>query len=90
MLFHIKNPFIFTIFGASGDLAKLKIFPTMYELMAQRRFPEEFYIVGYARTPMSRKAFRDIVKTSVEEKFGEHTNTKILNKLLRHVWTNAC
>ncbi|MBT3418998.1 MAG: glucose-6-phosphate dehydrogenase, partial [Candidatus Magasanikbacteria bacterium] len=86
MLFSITNPFVFTVFGASGDLAKLKIFPTLYELMLQNRFPKEFYIVGFSRTKLTQSAFRKIFKESVEKKFGKDVNTKVLNALIKHVY----
>lgn len=86
MLYQIKKPFIFTIFGASGDLAKLKIFPTMYELALQKRFPETYYIVGYSRTPMTQAAFRKIFKESIEKKFKGNLNKKVLTKLIKNVY----
>lgn len=54
----IEKPFILTIFGASGDLAKLKIFPALFSLAAQKRLPKEFLIVGYARSAKSEAEFR--------------------------------
>jgi glucose-6-phosphate 1-dehydrogenase len=86
MLFSITNPFVFTVFGASGDLAKLKIFPTLYELMLQNRFPKEFYIVGFSRTKLTQVAFRKIFKESIEKKFGKDVNAKVLNALIKHVY----
>ncbi len=86
MLYQIKSPFIFTIFGASGDLAQLKIFPTLYELALQKRFPKTYYIVGYSRTNYTQKEFREIFKKSVEKKFKENTNKKILDELIKHVY----
>jgi len=49
----IKEPFNFIIFGASGDLANLKLFPSLYELALQKRFPEQYSIIGYARSDIS-------------------------------------
>jgi len=86
MLFQIKKPFICTIFGASGDLAKLKIFPTLYELALQKRFPDNYYIVGYSRTNISQKAFKTIVKESIEKKFKQNINKTVLNTLLKNVY----
>ncbi len=57
-IFRIKDPLIFTIYGASGDLAKLKIFPALFALAAQNRFPENLAIVGYARSQKTHEEFR--------------------------------
>ncbi len=62
----IDNPFILTIFGASGDLAKLKIFPALFTLAVQKRLPEEFFIVGFARSEKTEEEFRKEFCESVQ------------------------
>lgn len=85
MLYQISSPFIFTIFGASGDLAKLKIFPTLYELALQNRLPKKYLIVGYARTNISQTEFKKIFAKSIESKFGKTLNKKVLQELTKNV-----
>ncbi len=46
------------IFGASGDLAKRKLIPAVYNLAAGGFLPEEFAIAGISRSPMSDDEFR--------------------------------
>jgi glucose-6-phosphate 1-dehydrogenase len=46
------------IFGASGDLAKLKLIPAVYELAREKLLPERFVLVGYSRTAMTDEQFR--------------------------------
>jgi glucose-6-phosphate 1-dehydrogenase len=41
------------IFGASGDLAKKKTFPTIWSLYLHDYLPENVEIIGYARTKMT-------------------------------------
>lgn len=60
------QPFTLTIFGASGDLAATKIFPVLYELAALKKFPQSFFIVGFARTKMDRKTFQRHVEKSIK------------------------
>jgi glucose-6-phosphate 1-dehydrogenase len=83
---NLKKPFIFTIFGASGDLAKLKIFPALYELAAQHRFPNEFFIVGYARTSKSREAFQNEFTKAVEAHSKIVLDKEILAHLVQRVY----
>jgi glucose-6-phosphate 1-dehydrogenase len=92
-LFHIKDPFILTIFGASGDLAKIKIFPALYRLMEQKRFPKDFYIVGFARSTKTEKEFRKEFYESVagrikseSSKMSSELNKALLNELLDRVF----
>ena len=44
---------IFVVFGASGDLAKKKIYPTLWALFKERLMPKQTRIVGYARSKLS-------------------------------------
>ncbi|MEK7672561.1 MAG: glucose-6-phosphate dehydrogenase [Patescibacteria group bacterium] len=75
----INKPFTLVIFGASGDLAKLKLFPALYSLMEQKKLPEKFQIVGYARTKMSNKEFQKEFEESI--KSATKTDAKILKDL---------
>ena len=63
------DPCAFVIFGASGDLTRRKLFPALYSLALRRMLPENFAIVGVARTEESDDAFRDRMKHAVQE-FG--------------------
>lgn len=85
-LFHIEKPFILTIFGASGDLAKLKLFPALYSLMEQHRFPKKFYIVGYARTPKTQKEFQKEFEESIIKSKGKDVDKKLLKALSGNVY----
>jgi glucose-6-phosphate 1-dehydrogenase len=57
------------IFGASGDLTKRKLFPALYSLALRRLLPEQFAVVGVARTEESDDEFRERMKSAVQE-FG--------------------
>ncbi|MBI4234901.1 glucose-6-phosphate dehydrogenase [Candidatus Peregrinibacteria bacterium] len=83
-LFRIKKPFILIIFGASGDLARIKLFPAIYELAVQNRLPKNFYIVGFARTEKSSKEFQKEFADSIK-KAHKDINQNLLKNLLAHV-----
>ncbi len=85
-LYKIKKPFVLLIFGASGDLAKLKLFPAIYSLMEQHRLPKDFYVIGFARSQKSQEQFKKEFKKSILDKYGKETNPKILNELLKHIY----
>jgi glucose-6-phosphate 1-dehydrogenase len=52
------------IFGASGDLTKRKLIPSLYRLAYERRLPAGFAIVGTSRTEMSDDDFRGKMRES--------------------------
>jgi len=52
------GPFTLVIFGASGDLARRKLVPALYDLHRDGRLAPGFAVLGYARRPMTDEAFR--------------------------------
>lgn len=58
---------VLTIFGASGDLTKRKLMPALYNLALEKRLPERFAVVGYARSEMTDDAFREKMREAVAE-----------------------
>ena len=46
------------LFGASGDLAKRKVIPALYDLAQHDSLGERYAILGFARTPMTDDTFR--------------------------------
>lgn len=66
------TPCALVIFGASGDLAKRKLIPAIYELARQSLLPKDFVLVGFARTDKTddeyRKECRDAIKQFARSK----------------------
>ena len=44
---------LFTIFGATGDLAKRKLYPSLFRLYRKGDLSECFAVIGTARRPWS-------------------------------------
>lgn len=65
------NGTLFYIFGATGDLAKRKLFPAIYSLYKEGRLDEHFAVIGVARRPRTNEQFREDVYQSIEE-FARH------------------
>lgn len=55
---NITEPCTVVLFGASGDLAKRKVLPAMYDLAIHDLLGPRYAIVGFARTAMSDESFR--------------------------------
>jgi len=54
----VAEPCTVVLFGASGDLAKRKVIPAMYDLATHNALGPRYAIVGFARTNMTEEAFR--------------------------------
>ena len=54
--------FCFVVFGASGDLAKKKIYPTLWTIFKQRLIPRNTKFIGYARSKITIEDVQDRCK----------------------------
>ncbi|RME86401.1 MAG: glucose-6-phosphate dehydrogenase [Caldilineae bacterium] len=63
------SPATLVIFGASGDLAYRKLVPALHTLSCVDLLPEDFVIVGAARSNLSHEQFRARMQEGVQ-KFG--------------------
>jgi glucose-6-phosphate 1-dehydrogenase len=59
------RPVQLVIFGASGDLTCRKLLPAIYNLAQAELLPENFCVVGFARSPMTDEEFREQLRSSV-------------------------
>lgn len=64
--------FDFVLFGATGDLAKRKILPSLFHRFQIGQFDEESRIIGASRSKMDRAAFQEHVSAALYE-FGDVT-----------------
>ena len=53
---------VFVVFGASGDLAKKKIYPTLWAIFKNNLLPDNTRFVGYARSKLSINDIREKCK----------------------------
>lgn len=61
----LMDDMTFVLFGASGDLAKRKIYPALYNLYVEGKMPSALSVVGLGRRPYSQEDFREIIKESL-------------------------
>jgi glucose-6-phosphate 1-dehydrogenase len=71
-----NDPCTIVMFGASGDLARRKLLPALYDLAVHGCLAPRFRLVGYSRTEMSDDEFRKraaefLPKTGGPEKLDE-------------------
>jgi glucose-6-phosphate 1-dehydrogenase len=63
----VAPPCAVVIFGASGDLAKRKLIPALYELARQKMLSEKFVLVGYSRSELSDEQYRAECREAVQK-----------------------
>eukprot|EP00049_Salpingoeca_infusionum_P007147 m.116164 g.116164 ORF g.116164 m.116164 type:complete len:739 (-) comp13597_c3_seq1:346-2562(-) len=59
------------VLGASGDLAKKKIYPVLWNLYAKSRIPRSTLFIGYARSQMSHDDLVKRLKPYLKAQAGE-------------------
>lgn len=59
------------IFGATGDLSRKKLIPTLLSLFRKRRLPSQFFLLGCAVNPYNDDTFREEVKKAVKNHFPD-------------------
>jgi glucose-6-phosphate 1-dehydrogenase len=79
------HPTALVIFGATGDLARRKLLPALYNLAHEGALPERFALVGNARSEMTDEEFRQMALDSVREFSRRPPNDKVLTKLFEDV-----
>lgn len=62
-----EHPTTFVIFGATGDLARKKLFPALFHLFNKGYLPDSFSVAGVARREMSQNEFKDYVEGVLKE-----------------------
>lgn len=60
-----KKPTSIVVFGATGDLAKRKLFPAFFNLFLEGWFPEEFEVLSLGRTEQTQEEFRNYILENI-------------------------
>lgn len=59
------------VVGASGDLARRKLFPSLFSLYCQGRLPKDFHVFGFARSHFENDAFRHRITEHLTCRYAE-------------------
>ncbi|HAH56975.1 MAG TPA: glucose-6-phosphate dehydrogenase, partial [Bacteroidales bacterium] len=76
---------IYVIFGASGDLTRRKLMPSLYALFVQQMLPDNFVLLGVARTQFSDDQFRQEMELALHE-FNEIEDDTQIEDFLQKVY----
>lgn len=73
------------IFGASGDLAKRKLMPAFFHLFLDGLLPNDFAIIGYARTEKSDEDFADEAHGFIGDHATHDPSGEVWREFCKHV-----
>jgi glucose-6-phosphate 1-dehydrogenase len=73
---------ILTIFGASGDLARRKLIPSIFHLYLQDLLPGNFALLGSGRKQFTDESFRDHMKQALENFSGNDAGSHAMKNFL--------
>src|SRR5688500_10332223 len=63
----IAGPCSLVIFGVTGDLARKKLMPAVYDLANRGLLPPGFALTGFARRDWADQDFAQVVRDSIKE-----------------------
>ena len=76
-----SDPCAIVMFGASGDLAKRKLLPALFDLAIHSCLAPRFRVVGFARTEMSDDQFRSGTDGALPKKGDDAKRAEFLKHL---------
>ncbi|MDX6732083.1 MAG: glucose-6-phosphate 1-dehydrogenase, partial [Baekduia sp.] len=79
------HPTTLVIFGATGDLARRKLLPAIYNLAHEGALPERFNLIGSSRSDMSDEAFATQAAEAIRQFSRREPDETVLKELLANV-----
>jgi len=67
----VAGPCAVVLFGVTGDLARKKVMPAIYDLAARGLLPPGFALIGFARRDWQDQDFAEVVREAI----AEHSRT---------------
>ncbi len=81
------EPCVLVIFGAGGDLTKRLLGPSLYDLRREKRLPDEFAVIGFARTDVGGEdGFRKKFADDLREFVGQDADQEIVEWLTSRLY----
>jgi len=79
------RPTTMTIFGGTGDLARRKLLPALYNLAHEGALPERFNLIGVSRSDKPHEDYRAEAREAIEKFSRRKPDEKVLDTLLANV-----
>jgi glucose-6-phosphate 1-dehydrogenase len=75
-------PTSLVVFDATGDLARRKLLPALYNLAHDRALPEPFELIGVARSDQPHEDFREMAREAITRFSRRRPDPDMLDGLL--------
>lgn len=72
---------LIVMFGAAGDLARRKLYPSLFRLYQRQLLSENFALLGNSRREWTNEYFRDIVLDSISD---QEADEETINNFIQH------
>jgi glucose-6-phosphate 1-dehydrogenase len=79
------HPTTLVIFGGTGDLAKRKLLPAVYNLAHEGALPERFNLIGVSRSDIPDGDYQQMARDSIKSFSRRPADDQVLDKLLERV-----
>ena len=76
------DPCTLVLFGASGNLSRVKLMPGLFRLDAAGRLPDHMAILSVGRGEVSREAWQADIKTMLDAKFKKGYDTAVFDRFI--------
>ncbi|MEP6851662.1 MAG: glucose-6-phosphate dehydrogenase [bacterium] len=77
----VPEPCALVVFGVTGDLARKKLMPAIYDLANRGLLPTDFVLLGFARRDWEDGDFEDLAKKSAKDAARTTWNEEVWNRL---------
>ncbi|MBK8463346.1 MAG: glucose-6-phosphate dehydrogenase [Nigerium sp.] len=81
----VAGPCALVLFGVTGDLARKKLLPAIYDLANRGLLPPSFGLVGYGRRDWDDEQFADYVLQSVRERARTPFRAEVWRQLVEGI-----
>ena len=78
---------LIVMFGAAGDLARRKLYPSLFRLYQRQLLSENFALLGNSRREWTDDYFRDIVLDSISD---QEADEETINNFIKHFFCIFC
>ena len=80
------DPCVMIIFGATGDLTKRKLIPSLYNLASQKLLLKELAIVGFGIDDYNTDTFREYINKDIKTFATGEVNPELWDFFLQHIY----
>lgn len=77
------------LFGASGNLSRVKLIPSLFRLDFLGRLPEKMKILSVGRSEVEESTWRDDIKSMLDIKFGKNYDAKVFDRFIARNFYHA-